>query len=35
MSKSMTYADAGVDINKANKFVETIKALPDKHPGQV
>ena len=27
MSKSLTYADAGVDIDKANAFVETIKEI--------
>jgi len=32
MSKSMTYADAGVDINKANKFVETIKSIAGQTP---
>jgi phosphoribosylformylglycinamidine cyclo-ligase len=32
MSKSLTYADAGVNIDKANQFVETIKALAKQTP---
>lgn len=30
--KGLTYADAGVDINKANKFVEQIKGLVNRTP---
>ncbi len=32
MSKSLTYADAGVDIDKANAFIETIKEIAGKTP---
>ncbi len=32
MADSLTYADAGVDINKANKFVNTIKKLAKTTP---
>jgi len=32
MGKSMTYADAGVDINKSDKFVETIKGIAGQTP---
>jgi len=27
MTKSLTYADAGVDVDKANQFVKTIKKI--------
>ena len=32
MSKTLTYADAGVDIDKANTFVETIKEIAKQTP---
>jgi len=32
MTESMTYADAGVDITKANNFVETIKQIAGQTP---
>jgi len=32
MSKSLTYADAGVDVDKANTFVETIKEIARQTP---
>lgn len=32
MKKSMTYADAGVDIDKANAFVDTIKKIVQQTP---
>ena len=32
MGKSMTYADAGVDINKSDKFIETIKGIAGQTP---
>ena len=30
MTKPMTYADAGVDVDKANNFIDTIKGIAGK-----
>ena len=35
MPKSLTYADAGVDIDKANALVENIKKIVARNGGEV
>ena len=32
MTKSLTYADSGVNIEKANRFIDEIKDIAKKNP---